>query len=88
MKEEEASSSSTEYRPLSSSKLTAVPVRPLSSGFATSPLMTTRLPSSGVSCFLFRISVATAACPLVLCIELVHLVYVVVSVFSLDDCGV
>jgi hypothetical protein len=25
-----------------------VPVRPLSSGFATSPLMTTRLPSSGI----------------------------------------
>ena len=36
---EEVSSSSTEYRPFSSSKLTAVPVRPLSSGFATSPLM-------------------------------------------------
>ncbi len=55
---EEVSSSSTEYRPLSSSKLTAVPVRPLSSGFATSPLMTTRLPRSAVCCFLLRISVA------------------------------
>ncbi len=34
-----------------SSKLTAVPVRPLSSGCVTSPLMTTCLPSSCVSCF-------------------------------------
>jgi hypothetical protein len=51
IKEAHVSSSSTEYRPLSSSKLTAVPVRPLSSGFATSPQMTTRLPNSGVRSF-------------------------------------
>ncbi len=47
------SSSSTEYHPLGPcqrSKLSVVPVHPLNSDFATSPLMTTCLPSSGVSC--------------------------------------
>jgi hypothetical protein len=55
---EEVSSSLSEYRPLSESKLTAVPVRPLRSGFAKSPHRTTQLPSSGVSWLLFRISAA------------------------------
>jgi hypothetical protein len=44
-------------RPLSSSKLTAVPVHPLSSGFATSPVMTA---AAKQRCLLFFVGLSLA----------------------------